>query len=140
MLPEADQTIVVVQADGTSTVINVDESNTVVVQDARTDVITAATQGPAGPLGPEGPQGAQGPQGPQGATGAQGDPGVSDARYQQSFQPTTLVTVNHNLGKFPAVTVYDSAGDEVEGSVHYMDVNTLTVSFAAAFSGTVILN
>jgi hypothetical protein len=36
-----------------------------------------------------------------------GQPGVSgDANYTQAFTNASTVTVNHNLGKYPAVTVY----------------------------------
>lgn len=48
--------------------------------------------------------------------------------------------VKHGLEKFPAVSVADSAGDEVIGDVHYIDKNTLTISFSAKFSGTAYCN
>lgn len=76
-----------------------------------------------------------GPRGPQGPPGTGGD-----LNFTQSFTSTTSVTVNHNLGKYPSVTVIDSAGDECEGLVDHISVNSLTVSFSAAFSGTVICN
>jgi hypothetical protein len=48
--------------------------------------------------------------------------------------------VNHNLGKYPSVTVIDSAGDICEGSVDNLSKNSLTVTFSAPFSGSVICN
>lgn len=44
-------------------------------------------------------------------------------------------TVNHDLGRFPAVTVTDTDGKEVEGDVVHNSINSLTVTFSAAFSG-----
>ena len=48
--------------------------------------------------------------------------------------------ITHLLDKYPSVTVTDSAGDEVIGDVHYIDKNTLTVSFSAKFSGMAYCN
>ena len=48
--------------------------------------------------------------------------------------------IPHLLDKYPSVTVTDSAGDEVIGDVHYIDKNTLTVSFSAKFSGMAYCN
>ena len=45
-----------------------------------------------------------------------------------------------NLGKFPSVSVVDSANDEVIGEVTYIDTNSLTIKFTAAFSGKAYLN
>lgn len=49
-------------------------------------------------------------------------------------------TVNHNLSKYPSVTVVDSGGTEVEGEVNHINTNSLTISFTAAFSGTAYIN
>jgi hypothetical protein len=64
----------------------------------------------------------------------------ADKNYVQEFSVATTVSVAHNLGKYPAVTVFDSAGDQVEGNVDYADANNLTLTFSAAFSGTVTCN
>ena len=45
-------------------------------------------------------------------------------------------TVNHNMNKYPSVTVVTSAGDIAGGAeIDYIDKNNLTISYAAAFSG-----
>lgn len=49
-------------------------------------------------------------------------------------------TINHNLGYMPSVTVIDSGGNDVEGSIIYNDTNTLTLSFSASLSGTAYLS
>ena len=66
--------------------------------------------------------------------------GVSDKFYPQAFTSAAQVTVTHGLGKYPSVTVIDSAGDEVEGDVLYLSASALVVSFSAPFSGTVYCN
>lgn len=68
-------------------------------------------------------------------------PGLGgDLNYTADFTNQTSYTVNHNLGKYPAVTVIDSAGDEVIGDVEYLDLNTLRVVFSAPLSGRVTCN
>ena len=59
--------------------------------------------------------------------------------YDQG-SPATVWTINHNMGKYPSVFVEDSAGDNVEGVVAFVDDNNLTITFNAAFSGTAYLN
>jgi hypothetical protein len=49
-------------------------------------------------------------------------------------------TVNHNLGKYPSVTIVDSANTVVQGQVIYQDINVITIKFSTAFSGTAYLN
>lgn len=65
---------------------------------------------------------------------------VGDKNFIQAFTSQTTVTVTHNLGKRPAVTIIDSANDECEGDVVHTSINQLVVTFSASFSGTVICN
>ena len=53
---------------------------------------------------------------------------------------TDFWEVQHDLGKLPSVIVHDSSGNEVMGSVDYVDNNNLTITFSAPFKGTAILN
>ena len=66
---------------------------------------------------------------------------VEDKTYfhQQTVASDTWVIV-HNLNKYPAVSVIDSAGNEVTGEVYYNDTNTVTVSFKGGFKGSATLN
>lgn len=98
--------------------------------------------------GPRGPQGEGVPEG--------GNPGnvlvrtvdgtawqaftATDKYYEQSFSVASSVTVTHNLNKYPAVTVQDSSGDEVEGKITHTSLNQLSVVFSAPFSGRVTCN
>lgn len=67
--------------------------------------------------------------------------GGDDAHYahEQAVASDTW-TINHGLGKYPSVTIVDSAGDEVEGNVNHVGLNQTVVSFSAAFSGRAFLN
>ena len=54
--------------------------------------------------------------------------------------PASTWNIAHNLGRFPAVTVVDSSGREVDGEVLYTDANNVVLNFSAPFSGTAYLN
>lgn len=64
----------------------------------------------------------------------------SDAYFQQAFTNQSSVTVTHNLNKYPAVQIIDSAGDQVEGNVSHDSLNELTVTFSSSFTGTIFCN
>tara|TARA_B110000908_G_scaffold53651_1_gene65423 strand:- start:763 stop:1461 length:699 start_codon:yes stop_codon:yes gene_type:complete len=49
-------------------------------------------------------------------------------------------TITHNLGKFPSVSIIDSAGTNVIGQVDYTNNNELILTFTAAFAGVAYLN
>lgn len=48
--------------------------------------------------------------------------------------------IEHNLNRYPSVTVVDSAGSVVVGDVQYLDSNNIRCYFRGAFSGTAYLN
>lgn len=53
---------------------------------------------------------------------------------------TSVWNIEHNLGKFPSVSVVDSAGSIIIGDVLYLDENNLRITFSVAFSGKAFLN
>lgn len=57
---------------------------------------------------------------------------------QQVASLTWVIT--HNMNKYPAVNIVDTANDEVVGDVKYNSLNQITISFTAAFSGKAYLN
>ena len=83
-----------------------------------------------GPKGDQGAQGTQGPTGPPASTAA--------FTYYQNI-PSAQWTVVHNLGRRPSVTVIDSANDDWLPDAFYQDVNTVILTFGAAFSGVAYL-
>ena len=81
--------------------------------------------------------------GPQGPRGLPGQPGPPGGDLSTSFEQSTaqaVWTIDHELGKYPSVTVVDSAGDTVEGAVSYPSLGRVIVRFSAAFAGTAYLN
>lgn len=79
----------------------------------------------------------------QGLTGGPGGtaPGTGDANYvHEQAAASASWLVQHNLAKYPSVSVVDSAGDECEGEVRYLTSNQLRISFSGAFSGRAFIN
>jgi hypothetical protein len=79
---------------------------------------------------------APGPQGPGGLDGVQSDEivGLVSYRHLQNVVSTTWI-INHNLNFYPNVTVYNTAGDQVEGLVTHDNENKLTITFSSAVAG-----
>jgi len=55
-------------------------------------------------------------------------------------QPATLWTIQHNLNKFPSVSVVNNNNVVINGEITYIDNNNLTCTFSAGFSGRAYLN
>ena len=55
-------------------------------------------------------------------------------------QPATLWTIQHNLNKFPSVSVVNNNNVVINGEITYIDNNNLTCTFSAGFSGKAYLN
>jgi hypothetical protein len=79
-----------------------------------------------------------GERGLSGIKGDKGDPGDSFI-YDQSVASDTWI-INHGMGFYPAVTVVDSAEDEVEGDLKYIDANTVQLNFNGGFAGRAFLS
>jgi len=60
-------------------------------------------------------------------------------QFVQSIAASTWV-INHNLQKFPSITVVDSSGNVVVGFETYNSDNQITITFSAPFSGSAYLN
>ena len=101
--------------------------------------ITVAAPNTIGPQGIQGPQGPAGPTGATGPTGPQGPAGTGNAFVFTQSTASATWTINHNLGRYPIFTVYDSAGTYVIGAVSNPTVNQSVLAFSAPFSGTAYL-
>lgn len=89
-------------------------------------------------VGHQGPPGAPGPKGERGERGL---PGVSGASFVHEQQvPAEEWPITHNLGRFPSVTVVDSAGSVVIGEVQYLTSESVKLVFSVPFSGKAYLN
>lgn len=73
--------------------------------------------------------------------GVRGLPGAASSSYHhiQGVASTTW-TINHNLGFNPNVSTFDVGGDQFEGDVEHVDLNTTLVHLAYAISGTANLS
>lgn len=70
-------------------------------------------------------------------------PSNSDKTYPHlQLSPISTWVINHNLGKFPTIQVFDSAGSQIFGYGRTDDpsLNITTLSFSAAFSGKAYCN
>jgi len=54
--------------------------------------------------------------------------------------PSSQWTVNHGLNKYASATAVDTAGSIVVGQIDYIDLNNLTITFNASFSGSAYIN
>jgi len=54
--------------------------------------------------------------------------------------PSSTWTINHNMGKFPSVSVVNNNNILMYGDTSYQDKNNLTITFSAGFSGKAYLN
>lgn len=59
--------------------------------------------------------------------------------YEQA-QPSDTWEIQHNLRKYPSVSITDTANTEVVGEVQYLDENSLRVTFSAPVAGYAYLN
>lgn len=65
----------------------------------------------------------------------------ADKNYVHKQQVASSVwTVDHNLGKFPSITVVDSAGTIVTGEITLLTTEQAVISFNGAFSGKAYCN
>lgn len=70
------------------------------------------------------------------------NPTVGEDKHFEHSQtsPSDIWTIAHNLGKYPSVTVTDSAGNLVVGGVEFIDTSLLRIYFSSPFSGKAYLN
>jgi hypothetical protein len=73
-----------------------------------------------------------------GVTAAQIVPLVSYKHNQNSSSTNWFIT--HNLRFLPNVTVFDSAGNTVEGNVVHTSINALYIEFSSTVSGQAVLS
>lgn len=79
---------------------------------------------------------APGPQGAGGLDGIQSSEIAELVSYRHlQNTPLTDWTIVHNLNFYPNVTVFNTAGDQVEGNVTHTNDTTLTINFSSAIAG-----
>lgn len=71
-----------------------------------------------------------------------GVPIPARSRRQESYRhtqgsPATVWTINHNLGRQPAIEAYDGSGQPIlGGTISHVSLNQATLTFATALSGS----
>lgn len=75
-------------------------------------------------------------------TGGGGETHINDKHYvHDQNTPSAVWICNHNLNKYPAVTVLDSTGREVEGEIDHTDTTQAVLTFnGGGFSGKATFN
>jgi hypothetical protein len=69
------------------------------------------------------------------------DPGAGDKNFVFTQAVAASVwDVQHDLDKYPSVSIVNDNNMQVFGEVEYIDTNNLTITFAAAFSGKAYMN
>jgi len=67
--------------------------------------------------------------------------GLADKTFEfTQGVPSTTWNIQHNLNKFPSITVIDTADTVVTGQYTYIDNNNVTLTFSAGFAGKAYLN
>lgn len=59
--------------------------------------------------------------------------------FEQAI-PSATWEIQHNLNKYPSVSIVDSAGSVVMGDVLYVDKNKVVLTFIGQFNGKAYLN
>lgn len=59
--------------------------------------------------------------------------------FEQAI-PSNIWHIQHNLNKYPSVSIVDSAGSVVMGDVLYVDKNKVVLTFIGQFNGKAYLN
>jgi hypothetical protein len=68
-------------------------------------------------------------------------PAVSDKHFVfTQALPSAAWLIQHNLGKFPSITVVDTANTVVYGEYIFNSINQTTLNFSSAFAGKAYLN
>jgi len=75
----------------------------------------------------------------KGVDNGSGGGGDKNRVHVQSMA-SAIWQVAHNLDKMVSVTVVDTGGNTVEGSVIHNDLNNVTITFSAPFTGQVFCN
>ena len=67
--------------------------------------------------------------------------GLADKTFEfTQGVPAVTWNIQHNLGKFPSVSVVNNNNVVINGEITYTDNNNLTCNFSAAFAGKAYLN
>lgn len=77
-----------------------------------------------------------------GGSGSGGTEGGEGDKYYYHSQASAAEewVIEHNLGKYPSVTVVSSAGEEIYCDKKHLSINKVVLNFGTALSGAAFLN
>lgn len=75
-----------------------------------------------------------------GSSGGGSSEGGDKNYYYSQGTPQEQWVIEHNLGKYPAVTVISSAGEQIYCDVTFNSINKVTLSFGSPLSGAAFMN
>ena len=75
-----------------------------------------------------------------GVQGPRGPVGMDLTYVHEQLVASDVWTINHQLGKYPAITIVDSGGNLVAGDITYNDINTAVAHFSVPFGGKAYCN
>ncbi len=64
---------------------------------------------------------------------------IQNFEFIQS-SPATEWIIEHNLDKFPSVTILDDSGNKIYGGMFFNSLNTVTLSFSRTITGKAFLS
>ncbi len=73
------------------------------------------------------------------AVGAAAWAHISESYTHNQSSASATWNITHNLNRFPAVTIVDSAGDVVIADINHTNSNNLIINFGSSFSGKAYL-
>lgn len=67
---------------------------------------------------------------------------ISDRNYvhNQASASVDWGTINHALGKYPAVQIFNDAGEPARANIAHVDINNVTITSDVAFAGAAYFN
>lgn len=65
---------------------------------------------------------------------------VDDRHYKTAIMDGDVWEIEHNLGKFPSITVVDTSNNVIYADVTYDDLNNVTITFASSVTGYAYFN
>lgn len=107
-----------------------------------TQVVTAGTRGPRGPEGQSG-KSAYELWLDEGNVGSLSDffASLSGGAYtHDQMTPGLVWSITHDLGFFPNVMTFDSAGTQIIGDVVHINKNSMTITFSHSNAGKAYLS
>lgn len=54
--------------------------------------------------------------------------------------PSSLWIINHNLFKYPSVTIVNELNEEVYGNIEYLSINSIKITFGNPETGKAFIN